>query len=188
MCARSTFAHFSMPNVPKCIDYLLKANLIVILGHSGLWLIIGTAENRAMHQSVCRWNQTACKTHSMLSNMNQYGTFWGDKRASERVSPVYAELCGVLSTELHCTLLTSPYRHTTFEYNWSSCSWDLGTGNDPCMCAHALAPQQLWHMEIHRQVGAYMHEKFQRNRPSNYRVIVVITKTDTPSFCTWQVH
>ena len=29
-------------------------------------------------------------------------------------------------------------------------------------------------MEIHCQVGAYMYAKFQRNRPSNYRVIVLL--------------
>ena len=44
----------------------------------------------------------------------------------------------------------------------------------PCTCARAVAPQ-LWHIEIHCRVGAYMHAKFQRNRRSSYQDITIVT-------------
>ena len=61
------------------------------------------------------------------------------------------------------------------------------SGNDPCTCARALAPQ-LWHMELHCQVNAFMHAKFQRDRASNYGVTVIVRKLSPLHFCTWHVH
>ena len=61
------------------------------------------------------------------------------------------------------------------------------SGNDPCTCARAV-PRQLWHTEIHSQVNAFMHAKFQRHRPSIYRVIVIVRKPMPFHFCTWLLH
>ena len=43
-------------------------------------------------------------------------------------------------------------------------------------------------MEIHCQVNAFMHAKFQCNLPSNYGVIVIVRKLTPLHFCTWYVH
>ena len=51
----------------------------------------------------------------------------------------------------------------------------------PSLSAIGSAVVEIWnvthgYMEMHCQLGAYMHAKFRRNRRSNYRVIAIATK------------
>ena len=50
-------------------------------------------------------------------------------------------------------------------------------GIEPWTCARAAAPQ-LWHMDSigYTHVSAYLHPKFQRNRPTTYQDIAIVTK------------
>ena len=86
-------------------------------------------------------------------------------------------MCKVdLNLLYHATLLIGAYQYTKFERDWSNSSRSRDMEHRFLARAHVQShPNCDTHRYTYCRVVVYMHAKFQRNRPSSYQDISIVT-------------